>query len=145
MPNQHPKGIEQMRELARRGGIASGETRRLKRAERIVRDYAGQRSDAPVPGGPRDSHTQLIHFVWEATHGRFSLDEIAWSMRPVDRRGGPHDSDWRCPRCHKCNCAKSFMCGECGSLAPANGRITRTRLDTRALEHRIAAILAKHG
>ena len=66
------------------------------------------------------------------------------AKRP-NRSGGSHDGDWRCAKCRGFNSIKSRSCSKCGSLAPANGRITRRALRERAEEHRTAAILRKHG
>ena len=62
-----------------------------------------------------------------------------------NRSGGSHDSDWRCATCLGFNSIKRRCCSKCGSLAPANGRITRRALGERAAEQRTAAILRKHG
>jgi hypothetical protein len=66
-------------------------------------------------------------------------------MRPVDRRGGSDDTDWRCPECHRFNSTYSRQCRKCKAIAPWNGRVTRKALREKAAEHAITAILAKHG
>jgi hypothetical protein len=143
MPNYHPKGVEYMRTLARRGGLESGETRRLKRVRRILEQRAFQKFGiAPPP--LMDRRTALVHEVWEGTGRRFTLEQIAKAMRPVDRRGGSHDTDWRCPYCRHANSIKQRSCAKCFK-SPANGRMTRAARRERAAEHRTQAILRKHG
>jgi hypothetical protein len=60
--------------------------------------------------------------------------------------GGSHDCDWRCPNqdCRHFNSIKRRACAACGEI-PDNGRMTRKALRERAAEHRIVAILGKHG
>jgi hypothetical protein len=122
MPNYSAKGVEKMRALARLGGLKSAETRRLKRVERIVTQYARDRG---IDLGPALVSTEPV-------------------KRP-NRSGGSHDTDWRCPRrdCRHFNSIKRRLCAKCGGT-PANGRWTRARLRERAAEHRVAGILRKH-
>jgi hypothetical protein len=49
MPNYQSKGVDYMHELVRRGGQKSGETRRLKRAAKIIAQYAAERGMAFAP------------------------------------------------------------------------------------------------
>jgi hypothetical protein len=123
MANHSPKGAEYMRTLARRGAEKSVETRRKKKALKIlIADYATQ-------------------------HG-IKLDPASLDVRPAkrpNRSGGSHDTDWRCPCCRHFNSIKRRACAKCHSLGPANGRLTRAALRELAAEHRTAAILAKHG
>jgi hypothetical protein len=116
-----------MRELARRGGLKSGETRRGKRAERIIAEFA-RSTDAPA--SLSDQIDALVH------DGFFQRE---------NRSGGSHDSDWRCPQCHGFNSIKSRMCSHCGAFSPTNGRLTKAALRARAAEHRTTAILHNHG
>lgn len=133
-----------MRVLARRGGVASGETRKMKRARRILSECASQPRGTPAPAY-EDRATEAVHEVWEITRRQFALDEIAEAMRPVVHRGGSHETDWRCPECHRFNSTHSRQCGKCKRLAPENGRLTRKALRAKKKQHAIAAILAKHG
>jgi hypothetical protein len=126
MPNYCPKGTEYMRELARRGGLKSGETRQGKRAMRIIGERA-QEKGIPLPSHPIDALVDAGFFPRE------------------NRSGGSHDSDWRCPRCHSFNSINSRGCANCKSSAPTNGRLRRVALRERAAEHRTTAILKKHG
>src|SRR6476619_1561179 len=54
MANYLPKGRERMRVLARRGGLASGETRRLKRVGRIAAECAHSKWGISPPVIPDD-------------------------------------------------------------------------------------------
>ena len=121
MANYLPKNADEMRERARLGGIKSGETRRLKRANRIVCAIAAEQGIYVEP--------------WRASRPR--------SHRP--RPGGSHDSDWRCPLCHRFNHTQTHRCQQCKEFAPKNGRITRAELRERAQEHYNETILGKHG
>jgi len=122
MPNYHAKGTEYMRELARRGGLKSGETRRLKKAMRIIAEHAEQKG-IPVTQDP-------IATLLEAGF-----------LEPENRSGGSHDTDWRCPACHHFNSIKSRACAKCGAVSPRNGRLTRAELRERIAGHRYAAML----
>jgi len=64
-----------------------------------------------------------------------------------NRSGGSQDSDWRCtnPECRQYNSIQRRVCAKCNTVSPRNGRRTRKALRERAAEHRIAAILGKHG
>lgn len=121
MPNYSAKGVEKMRALARLGGLKSAETRRLKRAMKILAPYARERG--------------------------IDLDAVLAGAEPVMRpnlSGGSHDTDWRCPYCRRFNSTKRRSCAKCGRT-PANGRWTRAALRARAAEHRTQAILMNHG
>jgi hypothetical protein len=135
MPNLRPKGIEYMRELGRRGGLRSGETRNLKRVARIA--------GIVQPATEAERHVVAACDVWETTGRRFSLEQILEEMRPVDYRGGSHGTDWRCPKCRRFNTFKRGSCAVC-SVVPMNGRLTRAELRECAEEHRLMAILRKH-
>jgi hypothetical protein len=120
MPNPRPKGVEYMRALGRRGGLKSGETRRIKRAMRILARCAEQRG-TPIPEElPSEPKTKRRN-----------------------RSGGSHDSDWRCPRCRSFNMTERHICGRCWRVCLH--RITRGQLRERSAEHRTAAILRRHG
>jgi hypothetical protein len=125
MANYLPKGRERMSGLGRLGGVKSGETRR------------------------RNAFTLKLagwYAIWEPCHKRGSTDEeIAEALQPVDKRGGSHDTDWRCPRCRHFNSIKRRACAKCNSVAPANGRRTRAALRERVEEHKTAAILKEDG
>jgi hypothetical protein len=127
MPNHHAKGREQMRKLGRKGGLASGEKRRMKKFEAWLVVVA---SELGV-----DMSALLLH----------SALRRAGFFRGPKRSGGSHEYDWRCPSCHHFNSEKRRACAKCKALAPMNGRLTRKALRERAEEHRIAAILRKHG
>src|SRR5262245_35736629 len=125
MANYNQKGRERMAALGRKGGIKSGETRRY---------YALSRGlDA------------LLSIYMTCRSGGCTDEQVAEALVPEERRGGSHDSDWRCPHCHHFSSSKRRACRECGRVAPRNGRLTRAALRTRAAEHLIDSILAKHG
>lgn len=94
---------------------------------------------------PDDSPEAIMRSHFEATGRVFTLDEIEEALRPVNRHGGSHDHDWRCPSCRHFNSEKRRACAKCKSLAPANGRLTRAALHERGLEHRTQAVLRKFG
>jgi len=121
MANYLPKNADEMRERARLGGIRSGETRRLKRFHRILCECAAERGICVEP--------------WRASRPR----------PHYPRPGGSHDTDWRCPLCHRFNHIQTHICGGCDRFAPKNGRITRAELRERAAEHRVQAMLRKHS
>ena len=125
MPNYCPKGVKYMRQLARRGGLKSGETRRGKRAMRIIAQHAREKGIDPSL------------FLLPAP-----VIDAGMLERP-NRSGGSHDTDWRCPGCHHFNSIKRRACAKCKAVAPANGRLTRAALRVRRAEHRIAGILGK--
>jgi len=93
-----------MRLLGKRGGLKSGEVRRVKRLMRLLGQYASARG---IELGT-------------------AVPQIAPVERP-NRSGGSHDTDWRCPYCRRINCIKRRSCAKCG-CAPANGRLTRAAL-----------------
>ncbi|MGA2183827.1 MAG: hypothetical protein ABSH47_12420 [Bryobacteraceae bacterium] len=130
-----------MRELGRRGGVNSGKTRRLNRAVRIIEDYGRRKHGIAATATGNDREQAAMYEVWEITGRQFTLDQIAEAMRPAHRRGGSHDTDWRCPECHCFNSIRSHRCRRCKRFAPANGRMTRAALRERAAEHRTTAIL----
>jgi hypothetical protein len=143
MPNYRAKGTAVMRALARRGGLASGEARRLKKVRRIMAEWVSHRYKIELP--PDYSPEAIMRSHFEATGRVFTLDEIEEALRPVDRRGGSHDNDWRCPGCRHFNSEKRRACAKCKSLAPANGRRTRAALRAMEEEHRTQAVLRKFG
>lgn len=116
MPNYLPKGREYMRDLGRRGGTKSGETRRI---------------NAVVPCLPGFENLGRI------------IAAVADLNRP-NHSGGSRDTDWRCPYCRRFNSIKKRLCAGC-FRSPRNGRLTRGALRERAQEHRLQAILRKHG
>jgi len=121
MANYLPKNADEMRERARLGGLKSGETRRLKRVNRILCAIGAEQGIYVEP--------------WRAS-----------GPRPhYPRPGGSHDSDWRCPLCRRFNHIQIHRCQNCKEFAPKNGRITRAELRERAAEHRTKATLRKHG
>ena len=122
MSNHCPKGTNYMRELARRGGIKCGETRRLQRAMRIIAEYARHKETA----GTHDPIAALVDMV---------------AFQRENRSGGSHDTDWRCPRCHHFSSIKSRACAKCKAVSPRNGRLTRAELRERVAGHRFAAML----
>jgi hypothetical protein len=155
MANHRPKGVEYMRELGRRGGLNSGRTRHLRRAEKVLLEYAAERSMIlPQPLMPviretrqekvRRKRLDVIHSAEEIIGRRFAAEEIAELLRPTNRSGGSHDLDWRCPYCRHFNSIQRWSCARC-FRAPQNGRKTRAALRERAAEHRNTAILRKHG
>lgn len=76
---------------------------------------------------------------------RFTKELIAEALRPVDRRGGSHDADWRCPNCRHFSSIRQRACGTCREPGPLNGRLTRAALRERSIEHRIQSTLRKFG
>jgi hypothetical protein len=62
-----------------------------------------------------------------------------------NRSRGSHESDWRCVNRGHFSSIKNRACAKCRRPGPWNGRMTRKALRERAEEHRIAAILSKHG
>lgn len=84
--------------------------------------------------------------IWDTCRQRGSTDQqIADALEPLDARGGGHDDDWRCPKCHHFTSAQRCIRARCRNLAPPDGRlVTRKALRERAEEHRYAAILRKH-
>lgn len=126
MPNYCPKGVSYMRELARRGGLKSGERRRGTRAMRILSEYAQEKGIASLP----DPIETLLE---------------AGFFQPENCSGGSHYTEWRCPNCHHFNSIRSRACAQCKAVSPRNGRLTRAAFRARMAEHRTRAILAKHG
>jgi hypothetical protein len=145
MANHQPKGDVFMRKIARRGGLASGETRRLKRVQRLLTGFPCEELGIAVPGTINDPRLAAVLEMWELTGRRYTFEQIVEVLRPVDHRGGSHDNDWRCPSCHHFNSEKRRAGAKCKSVAPANGRLTRKALRERAEEHKTAAILGKFG
>jgi len=125
MANYTRRSVKYMRELGRRGGLKSGETRRLKRASQIVADYASQKGTG-VP-------FEMTKLLPEAV------------LKPESRAGGSRDTDWRCRECRHFNSLKSRACSKCRTVSPTNGRLTRAALRERQAEHRTKAILRKYG
>src|SRR5690348_14520031 len=101
MPNYCPKGVEYMHELARRGGLKSGETRRLKKIAKILAKHASEKG---IPMAPDPIDVPL---------------EAGWFKRP-NCSGGSHDDDWRCPYCHHWNSPKRRACANCMRPSPVN-------------------------
>jgi len=58
--------------------------------------------------------------------------------------GGSHDSDWHCPYCRHYNSIQRRCCAKCCRVV-GNGRRTKAKLRELAEEHRLDAILRKHG
>jgi hypothetical protein len=136
-----------MLKIARRGGLASGETRRRKQVQKMIIGLVCDELGFSRPPIVADPQLAAAHDIWELTGRRFTFSQMLEAMRPVDRRGGSHDSDWRCPHpeCHHFNSEKRRMCAKCKALAPANGRLTRKALRERTAGYRTLAILKKHG
>jgi hypothetical protein len=143
MPNYRPKGTETMRKLGRSGGLKSGETRRGQRLERIIGEYAREKYGIKASATAPDRHSALVQYAWEATGGRFTLEQIAEALRPVDRRGGSHETDWRCQDCGHFSSIKHRACALC--RRPGLNRSTRAALREREKEHGIAAYIARFG
>ena len=133
-----------MRNLGRSGGLNSGETRRLNRAEKIIEEHASGKRGFETPETAKDGFPSMVSYVSAVTGERFTLGQIAQGMRAVGRRGGSHETDWRCPQCHHFNSEKRASCAECASV-PGNGRISRAQWRACVEQHRFAAILRKHG
>jgi hypothetical protein len=140
MANHLAKGREYMREIARLGGLASGKTRFLKRAERIRGEWACRKHGVARPA-KLDWHEAAVRELMIVTRGRFTREEIEQALRPVDKRGGSHDTDWRCPRCHHFNSTKRRACAKCSVPGPANGRLTRRALRAMQKEHQTQGYL----
>ena len=121
-----------MRKLGRSGGLKSGETRRLNRAARIIEEYASGKPGIETPETAKDGYTG----------GRFTLEQIAEAMRAGWRRGGSHETDWRCPQCHHFNSEKRGSCAKCASV-PGNRRPTRAALRAQTAENATQAYLRK--
>jgi hypothetical protein len=145
MANYLPKGRERMRALARSGGLASGETRRLKRVGRIAGEWAHRKWGISLPVIPDDGYLPAVHELWRILGGRYTLEECEEALRPTDRRGGSHKNDWRCmdPSCRHRNNIKSRACAKCKRPGPLNGRLTRDALDAKQKEHRTQGYLRK--
>lgn len=144
MANYLPKGRERMRALARRGGLASGETRRLKRVGRIAGEWAHRKWRISLPVIPDDGYSAAAHELRGIIGLRYTLEECEEALKPTDRRGGSHDTDWRCPDCHRFNSIRSRQCRKCKRMLPDNHRvITRDALDAKQKEHRTLGYLRK--
>ena len=122
--NYLPKGRDRMVELGRTAGRKSGGARR--RNALLIRMFD-------------------LASVWAKTGGNFTPDQVELAMRPKSMRGGNHDTDWRCPKCHHFNSIQRRMCAQCFAGAPKNGRLTKAALREKAAEHRTAAILREYG
>ena len=107
-----PRSVEYMRDLGRRGGLKSGETRRVRR---ILTEYAAQKGT----GVPLDILDPTE--IWPES-----------ILKRESRAGGSHDTDWRCRKCHHFNSIKSRACSKCKTPGPVNGRLTRAALRERA-------------
>ena len=91
--------------------------------------------------------TVKLFSLWDmCKEGGCTTAEFIEGLRPLDRRGGSHNDDWRCPKCHHFTTSQTRLCARCGYSAPPGGRpMTRKALRELAAEHRTRAILAKHG
>jgi hypothetical protein len=119
----------------------------FKRDERIRAAYAHRKWGISPPVIPDDGYSAAAHELWGILGARFTLQQCEEALKPPDRRGGSHKNDWRCtnPSCRHRNNIKSFGCAKCKRPAPLNGRLTRDALEAKQKEHRITAILGKHG
>jgi hypothetical protein len=145
MANRRPKGREYMRTLGRRGGLASGKARELKRVGGIIGGGCLNRQSGVEPATEDDGYSAAVHEVWDATGRRDTVDQTAEVTRPRDNRGGSHDSDWRCPSCRRFISTRLLMCMKCECLALANGRKTRAALREAAADHGTMAYLRRFG
>jgi hypothetical protein len=143
MPNYGAKGREYMRVLGRRGGLASGETRRLKRVGRITAEWTHRKWGISLPVIPDDGYSAAAHELWRINGGRLTLAECEELLRPEDRRGGSHNNDWRCPACYHFNSIKRRGCARCNKPGPFNGRLTRTALEAKKKQHQKQGYLRK--
>ena len=131
MSNYLPKGREVMSKLGQLGGRKSGDARRGNAY--TLRFFRSVIFGEQCPLYPTDTPVDLM--------------ERAERMSRIDRRGGSHDEDWRCPnpKCKHFNSAKrTAFCAKCGS-SDLNGRVTRAELRERATEHKYDAILGRFG
>jgi hypothetical protein len=128
MPNYLPKGRERMSELGRLGGRKSGDARRDNAY--TLRFYRSVIFGEICPLYPTDTPKDLA--------------ERAERTSRINRSGGSHDEDWRCPNCKHFNSAKRSLCAKCRT-SDLDGRMTRAELRERAAEHRNEATLSKHG
>jgi hypothetical protein len=135
MPNHQPKGTETMRKLGRSGGLKSGETRRANRAERIKRGIE-------TPETTKDGYPSVVSFVSAVTGEPFTWEHPTpargW------RRGGSHETDWRCSQCRHFNSEKRQSCAKC-AYAPGNGRLTKATIRARRAERATQAYLRNVG
>ena len=131
--------------LARRGGLASGKTRWLKRVGRIAAECAHQKWGISPPVIPDDGYSAAAHELWRILGRSFTLQQCEEALKPPDRRGGSHKNDWRCtnPTCRHRNNVKSFGCAKCKRPASLNGRLTRDGLEAKQKEHRTLGYLKK--
>lgn len=90
MANNKPRPVEYMRDLGRRGGLKSGETRHEVRGRRILTKCAAQKGT----GVPLDLLDPTE--IWPES-----------ILKRDSRTGGSHDTDWRCRKCHHFNSIKS--------------------------------------
>lgn len=125
MANKKPRSVLYMRDLGRRGGLKSGETRHLARVGRILTAYAAQKGT----GVPLDITG-------------ISDESI---LKRESRAGGSHDTGWRCRKCYHFNSIKSRACSKCLTVSPLSGRLTRAALRERQVEYCNRAILQKYG
>jgi hypothetical protein len=128
MANNKPRAVEYMRDLGRRGGLKSGETRHEARVCGILAECAAQKGT----GVPLDLLDPTE--IWPES-----------ILERESRAGGSHDTDWRCRECLHFNSIKSRACSKCRTPGPLNGRLTRAALRERQAEHRNRAILKKYG
>lgn len=128
MPNFQPKGAEMMRKLGRSGGLKSGETRRRNRAERILEEYASGKRGIETPETAKAGYPSVASCVSGVTGEGLTLEQNAGAMRSAGRRGGSHDTDWRCSQCRHFNSEKRRSCAKC-AYAPLNGRSTPANTD----------------
>jgi len=61
--------------LARRGGLASGETRQQKRDERIRAEYVYRKLGISLPVIPDDGYSAAAHELWGILGARFTLQQ----------------------------------------------------------------------
>jgi hypothetical protein len=123
MANYCAKGEEYMRELARRGGVASGKARRFRKFEDFLLVCAIE---------PGEDLSMLL---------LYNALRRAGLLKGPKLSGGSHETDWRCPECHHFNSEKRRACATCNNVAPLNGRLNRKRLREMEKEHRYAALL----
>src|SRR5579872_4939680 len=142
MANYRAKGTERMRELGRLGGRKSGDARRLNRVGRILWEYDCKKRgiEPTLTGDDRKCPVaQDMQDEWEASARRPELKAIAEYLGLLPRRGGSHNTDWRCPKCERYSSIKKWLCTNCGNFSPKNGRLTRAALRAREKEHKTTA------
>ena len=136
-----------MRAMARRGGLASGKKRWLKRVGRIAAEWAQRKWGISPPVIPDDGYSAAAHELWGILGASFTLQQCEEALKPPDRRGGSHKNDWRCtdPSCRHRNNIKSFACAKCKRPAPLNGRLTRAALEKKMKDHQTLGYLRQKG